>query len=85
MGGHGHHEFPSRFNYHPPRVAFQHRFWSKLLGATMWLWIMYRAKEDGPVLLGWRHPWDHHGHGHGHGHAHEKHGESDAKQAASAH
>lgn len=21
--------------------------------------LMYRAKEDGPALLGWKHPWDH--------------------------
>jgi hypothetical protein len=21
--------------------------------------LMYRAKKDGPVLLGWKHPWDH--------------------------
>ncbi|ROT40886.1 hypothetical protein SODALDRAFT_356907 [Sodiomyces alkalinus F11] len=21
--------------------------------------LMYRAKKDGPVLLGWKHPWEH--------------------------
>ncbi|KAL9263265.1 ATPase GET3A-like protein [Drosera capensis] len=37
--------------------------------ALMWFWVLYRAKQDGPVVLGWRHPWDGHGdHGHGHGH-----------------
>lgn len=41
---------------HPP---FFHRFWGKALGATMWFWIMYRAKQDGPVLLGWKKPWEH--------------------------
>ncbi|PQE16593.1 hypothetical protein CJF32_00005930 [Rutstroemia sp. NJR-2017a WRK4] len=25
----------------------------------MWFFLMYRAKKDGPVLMGWRHPWDH--------------------------
>ncbi|RRT42847.1 hypothetical protein BHE74_00023097 [Ensete ventricosum] len=35
-------------------------------------WILYRAKQDGPVVLGWRHPWEGHGnHSHGHGHEHE--------------
>ncbi|KAG5396689.1 hypothetical protein IGI04_018503 [Brassica rapa subsp. trilocularis] len=29
-------------------------------------WILYRAKQDGHVVMGWRHPWDGHGdHGHG--------------------
>lgn len=23
------------------------------------LQLMYRAKKDGPALLGWKHPWDH--------------------------
>ncbi|KAI0422104.1 hypothetical protein F5X98DRAFT_326859 [Xylaria grammica] len=21
--------------------------------------LMYRARKDGPVLMGWKHPWDH--------------------------
>jgi hypothetical protein len=25
----------------------------------MWLWIFHRARQDGPVVLGWRHPWEH--------------------------
>ncbi|KAH8598034.1 hypothetical protein B0O99DRAFT_684094 [Bisporella sp. PMI_857] len=29
------------------------------LGATMWFFLFYRAKKDGPALLGWKHPWDH--------------------------
>ncbi|WFD41327.1 uncharacterized protein MJAP1_004324 [Malassezia japonica] len=49
------------FGFHPHKPAFHHRWTAKLLGATMWFWIFYRMKEDGPVLLGWRHPWDHHG------------------------
>ncbi|KAN0061172.1 hypothetical protein ACQY0O_006907 [Thecaphora frezii] len=54
-------------NFHPHQPAFKHRWGAKLLGATMWFWIFYRAKQDGPVLLGLRHPWDGHGH-HDEGH-----------------
>ena len=37
----------------------------------MFLWVFYRAKEDGAVMLGLIHPWDAHG-GHGHGdHGHD--------------
>ncbi|PWW72709.1 hypothetical protein C7212DRAFT_354336 [Tuber magnatum] len=32
---------------------------AKLLGASMWFFLMYRAKKDGAVLLGLKHPWDH--------------------------
>ncbi|KAJ2781891.1 hypothetical protein H4R18_002597 [Coemansia javaensis] len=54
--------------YVPPRAALGYRILSKGLGATMWFWMMYRIKEDGPVVFGLRHPWDHHGeHGHGDG------------------
>ncbi|KAI9260241.1 hypothetical protein BY458DRAFT_516578 [Sporodiniella umbellata] len=49
------------FGFHPHFPGFTHRFVGKALGATMWFWMMYRAREDGPVLLGWRHPWEHHG------------------------
>ncbi|PKI51177.1 hypothetical protein CRG98_028464, partial [Punica granatum] len=34
-------------------------------------WVLYRAKQDGPVVLGWRHPWEGHGDSHGHGSEHE--------------
>ncbi|KAG6520843.1 hypothetical protein ZIOFF_017904 [Zingiber officinale] len=34
---------------------------------TFRFWILYRAKQDGPVVLGWRHPWEGHGdHSHDH-------------------
>ncbi|OIW01879.1 hypothetical protein TanjilG_31061 [Lupinus angustifolius] len=33
-------------------------------------WIMYRAKQDAPVVLGWRHPWE----GHGDHDDHDDHG-----------
>ncbi|PMD65118.1 uncharacterized protein K444DRAFT_520284 [Hyaloscypha bicolor E] len=30
------------------------------ISASMWFFLMYRAKKDaGPALLGWKHPWDH--------------------------
>ena len=28
-------------------------------GAVCWFWIFYRAKEDGAVVLGLKHPWEH--------------------------
>ncbi|KAI5800004.1 hypothetical protein EDC01DRAFT_787125 [Geopyxis carbonaria] len=42
---------------HPARPFY--RFSATALGAGMWFFIMYRAKKDGAVLLGLRHPWDH--------------------------
>ncbi|RLV90645.1 hypothetical protein JA1_004442 [Spathaspora sp. JA1] len=36
-------------------------YWTaKLSGATMWFWIMYRIKEDGPVMFGMKLPHEHH-------------------------
>ncbi|KAG1735137.1 uncharacterized protein EDB91DRAFT_1056433 [Suillus paluster] len=58
----------SGFNPHLP--GFRYQFLAKTLGATMWFFILYRAREDGPKLLGLRHPWEGHGHGH-----HEEHSE----------
>ena len=28
-------------------------------GTLAWLWIFYRFSQDGKVLLGYEHPWDH--------------------------
>ncbi|KAI1214970.1 uncharacterized protein F4807DRAFT_455419 [Annulohypoxylon truncatum] len=39
-----------------PRI---YRYTATALGASMWFFLMYRAKKDGPVLMGWKHPWDH--------------------------
>ncbi|OLY85740.1 hypothetical protein AYI68_g66 [Smittium mucronatum] len=47
--------------YVPPKVPFFTKFWSKAIGASLFFWIMYRAKEDLPVLLKLRHPWESHG------------------------
>ncbi|BBM96769.1 hypothetical protein MPTK1_1g00570 [Marchantia polymorpha subsp. ruderalis] len=66
-GGHG--QKFADLTLHAPK-AWQTRTGQGLC-AVMWLWIMYRAKNDGAVLMGWRHPWDGHGHGHGHGAGHD--------------
>ncbi|PQE11955.1 hypothetical protein CJF31_00000080 [Rutstroemia sp. NJR-2017a BVV2] len=42
-----------------PHVRPLYRVAATGLGASMWFFLMYRAKKDGPVLMGWRHPWDH--------------------------
>jgi len=42
-----------------PPVRPLYRFAATGLGASMWFFLMYRAKKDGPALLGWKHPWDH--------------------------
>ncbi|KAI9896241.1 hypothetical protein N3K66_008413 [Trichothecium roseum] len=48
------------FNKPPvPRAPGIYRYTATAMGAGMWFWLMYRAKKDGPVLLGWKHPWDH--------------------------
>ncbi|KAL1975316.1 hypothetical protein VTN31DRAFT_3708 [Thermomyces dupontii] len=42
-----------------PHTRPFYRFAATALGASMWFFLMYRAKKDGPALLGWKHPWDH--------------------------
>ena len=44
----------------------------EVFGTIAWLWIFYRFSQDGKVLLGYEHPWDHghHGGDHGHGGSH---------------
>ena len=36
-----------------------HKLWGEAFGVVCWLWVIHRARMDGPVVLGWRHPWDH--------------------------
>ncbi|EDR08800.1 uncharacterized protein LACBIDRAFT_249375, partial [Laccaria bicolor S238N-H82] len=55
--------------FHPHLPGAGYNFLAKALGASMWFFIFYRARQDGGKLLG-IHPWDSHGHGHG---AHEDH------------
>ncbi|KAG8963192.1 hypothetical protein FRC03_003286 [Tulasnella sp. 419] len=61
MAGHG-----WQAGFHPHAPSLTHRLLAKGLGATMWFFIFYRARQDGAKLLG-AHPWEAHGHG-GHGH-----------------
>ncbi|KAK0663817.1 NADH dehydrogenase (ubiquinone) 1 beta subcomplex subunit 2 [Lasiodiplodia hormozganensis] len=51
--GHGGHPI----HVHPVRPLY--RFFATGLGASMWFFLMYRAKKDGAALMGWKHPWDH--------------------------
>ncbi|CAM9099802.1 unnamed protein product [Phaeothamnion confervicola] len=63
-------------DHHGPHVNETHRLLGKGYLTVMWLWIFYRAKQDGPVVLGWEHPWDHMEHGdHGHDDHHGSHSE----------
>ncbi|KAK0545482.1 hypothetical protein OC846_005647 [Tilletia horrida] len=57
----------------PHRPSALHRYTATLLGASMWFFIFYRAKQDGAVMLGLKHPWD--GHDHHHGDGHDEHAE----------
>ena len=40
-------------------VSKPHHYLGEACGFLTWLWIFYRAKQDLPVVLGWRHPWEH--------------------------
>ncbi|KAI1462229.1 hypothetical protein F4805DRAFT_125326 [Annulohypoxylon moriforme] len=51
-----------RYGYVPPNsfpAPRAYRYTATALGASMWFFLMYRAKKDGAVLMGWKHPWDH--------------------------
>ncbi|KAK9478857.1 hypothetical protein V1514DRAFT_329957 [Lipomyces japonicus] len=69
-GGHHHKTYTGPIPVHaPPRL---YRYSSIVLGASMWFWIFYRLKNDGPVLFGYRHPWEGH-----HGSSHDEHKKED--------
>ncbi|GAB7362413.1 hypothetical protein MBLNU230_g2736t1 [Neophaeotheca triangularis] len=51
-GTHGH-----PIHIHPARPLY--RFAATGLGASMWFFLMYRMRQDGAVLFGFKHPWDH--------------------------
>lgn len=53
-----------------PKVAQWHKNVQIIFGTTMWLWLFYRCKEDGPFLFLGIHPWEGHGHG-----DHDEHGD----------
>jgi len=42
-----------------PKVAQWHKNVATIYGTILWLWLFWRAKNDGPALLGLKHPWDH--------------------------
>ncbi|KAL5199710.1 hypothetical protein ABZP36_020913 [Zizania latifolia] len=70
MAGHGGTTYKG---YTIPHNKRWHTVAGKGLCAVMWFWVFYRAKQDGAVLLGLRHPWDgHDDHSHGHGPEHER-------------
>ncbi|KAG0327387.1 hypothetical protein BGZ99_007717 [Dissophora globulifera] len=37
--------------FHPHMPATRYTATAKLLGASMWFWVMYKAKEEGPIVL----------------------------------
>ena len=45
----------------PPHVAPIHKNMGTTMMVVMWLWLFYRAKEDGMSVLGLREPWEHGG------------------------
>lgn len=40
-------------------VSKVHTWWGEAFGVVCWLWVFHRARNDLPVVLGWRHPWEH--------------------------
>jgi hypothetical protein len=52
-------------------ISERHTWWGEAFGVACWLWIFHRARQDLPVVLGFRHAFEHapgddHGdHGHG--------------------
>mmetsp|Transcript_20270 Transcript_20270/g.31906 ORF Transcript_20270/g.31906 Transcript_20270/m.31906 type:complete len:150 (-) Transcript_20270:184-633(-) len=44
---------------HWMEVSRPHAIAGEVCGFFAWIWIFYRAKEDLPVVLGMRHPWEH--------------------------
>ncbi|KZO90738.1 hypothetical protein CALVIDRAFT_568801 [Calocera viscosa TUFC12733] len=67
MAGHGPGTSYAGFHPHPPSRF--HVYLAKALGASMWFFVFYRARQDGPRVLGWRHPWEGH-----HADGHDEHG-----------
>ncbi|KAL2610287.1 hypothetical protein R1flu_028860 [Riccia fluitans] len=89
VGGHGTGPQYADLPLHAPKR------WQKALGTglctVMWLWVMHRARKDGPVVMGWRHPWEGHRHDHGDGdrvgggHGEKRVPEEKNERAASGH
>ncbi|EMR08712.1 hypothetical protein PNEG_02890 [Pneumocystis murina B123] len=45
-------------HFHPPPKSYI--VISQLLGASMWFFMLYRMKKDGPIILGLKNPWENH-------------------------
>ena len=41
------------------KISPAHTFWGEVFGVICWVWVFHRARHDLPVVLGYRHPWDH--------------------------
>ena len=50
---------PHKNNSHWMEQSQVHTQLGEVFGFVCWMWIFYRAREDLPVVLGWRHPWEH--------------------------
>jgi hypothetical protein len=59
---------------HYLQVSETHTLWGEVFGVAAWLWIFHRARHDLPVVLGWRHAWEHGGDD---DHGHDSHGDGD--------
>lgn len=44
---------------HWMEVSDVHTKLGEAFGFVCWMWIFHRARNDLPVVLGWRHPWEH--------------------------
>eukprot|EP00566_Odontella_aurita_P023139 CAMPEP_0113543368 /NCGR_PEP_ID=MMETSP0015_2-20120614/10120_1 /TAXON_ID=2838 /ORGANISM="Odontella" /LENGTH=134 /DNA_ID=CAMNT_0000443521 /DNA_START=115 /DNA_END=522 /DNA_ORIENTATION=- /assembly_acc=CAM_ASM_000160 len=44
---------------HWMEVSEVHTRAGEFVGFVCWMWIFHRARHDLPVVLGWRHPWEH--------------------------
>ncbi|KAI9912920.1 hypothetical protein PsorP6_005597 [Peronosclerospora sorghi] len=64
--GHHGHDYPHGMHFH---VSPVHKNLALAYGTMLWLWIFWRAKQDGLVLLGLKHPWDHGDHDEAHSEA----------------
>ncbi|CAI5741809.1 unnamed protein product [Peronospora destructor] len=62
---HGH-KYPHGMHFH---VSPVHKNLALAYGTMLWLWIFWRAKQDGLAVLGLEHPWEH-------GHHDEAHSEA---------
>ena len=46
-------------NRHWMEVSQPHTIAGEICGFFTWIWVFHRARQDLPVVLGLRHPWEH--------------------------